>query len=296
MNMNAPHRANEFAAAWHPRSQPNAIQAAAFDNLLVAIHTVTRRRLDAIVPLVFQANAQGQIDDDSAVTLHEAAEMRRKVFAARSRVANHKPPRPEKPRHPRSRWKENRRVWSGSGPLPPSLRALFTAGENAVAAIIRAEVRKHGVCKLPYSAIAKSAGLLSTTVVKRFVRIAKARGLIHVQERKVSGNRNAPNIITITSGEWKKWNEVADRGERKGGGGISVSPIQNQDIYRPMENPQHHATARLGATFDRSQGLMRGAGGGDSAQPFRPRQGFGPTAPNPTRYGPTGGAKNLPKA
>ncbi|WP_173995744.1 hypothetical protein [Agrobacterium tumefaciens] len=266
------------------KSVPNAVPSAAFDNLLVAIHTVSRRRLDAIVPLVYQAHLQGQIDEAATERLQDAAQLRRETFAARVRVHNHKKamgPRPERPQHPRSRWRDNRRVWSGSGPLPPSLRHHFTAGENAVAAIIRAEVRKHGVCKLPYAAIAKSAGLLSTTVVKRFVRIAKAKGLIAVQERKVAHNRNAPNVITIISAEWKSWNEG---GKSKGGGGISVPPIQNKDIKGRLEKPQSLATARLGGSETTGAGSRDEGNGRNTLTPSTLRRQFSGQTPNNPAY------------
>lgn len=288
-----------FAPASNQYSPRVSPLSAAYDNLLVAIHNVTRRRLDAIVPLVYQAQLQGQISEDDATRLHEAAELRRGVFAARQRVHNHKKamgPRPEKPQHPRSRWRDNRRMWSGSGPLPPTLRHLFTAGENAVAAIIRAEVRQNGACKLPYSAIAKSAGLLSTTVVKRFVRIAKAKGLIAVEERKVAHNRNAPNIITITSREWLQWIEGATAPKaRKGGGGISVSPKLNQDINTSMRNPQSQEAAGLGSLLNGSNGLMREGERGDAWRRWKEQRALAATTPKTTANGPFGAVRQFPK-
>ncbi len=206
-------------------------QSAAFDQLLVAINSVTRRRLDQIVPLVYQAQLSGQIDEMQTDRLATAAQVRRDVFAARHRVAGITKPSFPEPVHQRSRMRGKRRTWGASGALPPNLRSMFTPGENAVAAVIRAEVRRHGACTLPYAAIAKSAGLLSTTVVKRFVRVAKAQGLIAVQERRITGTRNAPNVIRITSVDWQRWNEVSERTPiSRGGGGMTVPPYQNKDI------------------------------------------------------------------
>jgi len=136
---------------------------------------------------------------------------------------------------------QKRRKWSASAALPPVLRSRFTPGENAVAAVIRAEVRRHGCCDLPYSAIAKSAGLSSTTVVKRFVREARRMRLIEVKERPVRGDRHKPNVITIVSRDWQTWNEV---GPRQRGGGTPVPTHPNTDQNRTREGGEGAKCAR----------------------------------------------------
>lgn len=229
-------------------------RGAAYDHLLVAINSVPHRRLDAIVPLVYKAHLAGQLDEAQTDRLQTAAQVRRDVFAARRRVGNHKPLSPPNPAHSRSRSRANRRIWGGSGALPPSLRSQFTPGENAVAAVIRAEVRRNGSCSLPYAQIAKSAGLLSTTVVKRFVRLAKASGLIAVKERRVTGGRNAPNVITITSTEWRRWNDLS---VSEWGGGTSVPPYQNRDFNKRSTKAR---SSRL-ASGEVAKGSGMGTGG-----------------------------------
>jgi hypothetical protein len=212
-----------------------------FDQCLVGIFNAPERRLDQMVALVYRGQVEGHLDESQVEHLTEAAQCRRGVFAARRRT--HYQARARFTDAPPSERRRKLRSWSASGALPPHLRSEFTPGENAVAAVIRAEVRRHGYCSLPYSAIAKAAGLLSTTVVKRFVRLARDRGLIVVKERRKPGERNKPNIITIVSRDWQRWNELA---ERQGGGGTSVSPIQTRDIQRtankapivPAEKPQ----------------------------------------------------------
>lgn len=201
-----------------------------FDKLLVAAYTVQEKRIDSIVSLAYQAQLAGQLDDVQAGRLHDAAAVRRDVFAARRRVRYAaKDGAPPRPPHERSRCRDKRRTWGMSGALPHHLRSMFTPGENAVAAVIRAEVRKHGRCTLAYSQIAKAAGLLSTTVVKRFVRQAKKANLIEVRERRVAGNRNAPNVIVIISADWRSWNNMAAVAD---GGGTTVPPYQNKNISK----------------------------------------------------------------
>lgn len=239
-------------------------QAAAFDHLLVAITSVPRRRLDSIVPLVYKAHLAGQLDEGQTERLQMAAQVRRDVFTARRRVEHGKPaPVFQRPADARSRSRENRRVWSGSGALPPALRSMFTPGENAVAAVIRAEVRRHGSCSLSYAQIAKSAGLLSTTVVKRFMRLAKREGLIAVKERRIAGCRNAPNVITITSTEWKRWNELSSR---EGGGGTSVPSYQNTGFNNRSNHIAGCQTTTAAARGQAGRGLGEGTSGHGSAK------------------------------
>lgn len=108
-----------------------------------------------------------------------------------------------------------RRRWGCGSALPADLRCLFTPGQNAVAAVIRREVERHGSCRLIYSVIAKCAGLASTTIVKQFVRIARQLGIISVQYRSAGYRRNRANVITISGGRWKSWiNSPFFSGER----------------------------------------------------------------------------------
>src|SRR5690349_20272165 len=80
---------------------------------------------------------------------------------------------------------ERRRRWAASGGLPPALAARFTLAETAVLAVIAAETRKHGDCRLTNGEIADVAGV-SITTVKNAMRQAGGLGLISVEERRLS--------------------------------------------------------------------------------------------------------------
>src|SRR5215207_2439171 len=106
---------------------------------------------------------------------------------------------------------ERRRRWAASGALPPALAARFTLAETAVLAVVSAEVRRHGACTLTIGHVAGLAGV-SETIVRNTMREARALGLVHVQERRVSAWRNQPNRITIMSREWLSWLRMRGRG------------------------------------------------------------------------------------
>lgn len=220
--------------------QGTSVSSEVYDRLLVGVTSRRERDISSLMPLVYDAQSRGWIDETQAGMLQEAAQLRRNIFAARRRVeSNPKPPAPKLlPSDRRSRALRHRRVWAGSGALPHNLRTSFTHGENAVAAVIRAEVRKYGQCALAWGSIAKAAGLLSTTVVKRFVRIARKLRLIHVEERRVKGARNLPSIITIISAEWLAWIEYetrsvdrpADRGHDRTS--LQITGVKNFSLRR----------------------------------------------------------------
>lgn len=138
--------------------------------------------------------------------------------------------------------RDRRRMWGGSSALPPQLRSMFTPGEQAVMTVIRDQVRRRGVCALAYGSIAKRAGLSGTTVVKRAVRIARVEGLIGVQHRRISRDRNLPNIITIVSGEWLAWMKNGARG--KGGGGTAVPSEENLRAFKKKERTKEDPSTR----------------------------------------------------
>jgi hypothetical protein len=88
--------------------------------------------------------------------------------------------------------------------MPPALASRFTLAEQAVLAVVAAEVVKHGACTLTIGHIAALAGVGRSTV-KRALRVAQGLGLVRIEERRLSAWRNAPNVITITSAEWNAW-------------------------------------------------------------------------------------------
>src|SRR6185312_2943779 len=88
-----------------------------------------------------------------------------------------------RPRSPASM--ERRRRWAASGALPPALASRFTLAEQSVLAVIAAEHRKWGDCRLTNKEVADVAGV-SITTVKNALRAA--RGL-----KPPDGRRTPPN-------------------------------------------------------------------------------------------------------
>jgi DNA-binding CsgD family transcriptional regulator len=115
---------------------------------------------------------------------------------------------------------ERRRRWAASGAIPPALASRFTLAEQAVLAVVSAEHRKRGDCRLTNKEIADVAGV-SITTVKNALRAARALNLLSIEERRLTAFRNASNVVRIVSPEWRAW-------LRLGGGGKSVprSPTQ----------------------------------------------------------------------
>jgi len=112
---------------------------------------------------------------------------------------------------------ERRRRWAASGCLPPALAARFTLGEQAALAVVAAEHRKRGDCRLTNKEIADVAGVCLTSV-KNALRAARALNLISVEERRLNALRHASNVVRIVDPSWRAW-------LRLGGGGKSVPAV-----------------------------------------------------------------------
>ena len=93
---------------------------------------------------------------------------------------------------------------AANGLLPPALAAAFTPGEQAVLAVVALEVGKRGKCTLALGNIAALAGVSERTVRRAFAQ-AKVLGLLNVEERRVSWNRNDTNVVRVVSREWCAW-------------------------------------------------------------------------------------------
>ena len=185
------------------------------EQLRRAVEASPRVELPKVSALLWKAYAAGSVSESDAADLSTLIEARktagvRQGDAPRRLVGS----RPRSPGH-----MERRRRWAASGCLPPALAARFTLAEQAALAVMAAEHRRRGDCRLTNKEIADVAGV-SLTTVKNALRAARALGLISVEERRLSAFRNAPNIVRIVSPEWRAW-------LRLGGGGKSVprSPI-----------------------------------------------------------------------
>jgi len=186
------------------------------DELRRAVEASPRAELPTLSSLLWKAYAAGQVTEAEASALSEAIELKRALPPAQKPVQRRLIG--SRPRTPASL--ERRRRWAASGSLPPALAGRFTLAEQAVLAVIAAEHRKRGDCRLTNKEVADVAGV-SITTVKNALRAARGVNLISIEERRLTAFRNASNIVRIVSPEWRTW-------LRLGGGGKSVprSPTQ----------------------------------------------------------------------
>ena len=71
---------------------------------------------------------------------------------------------------------ERRRRWAASGALPPASASRLTLAEQAVLAVVAAENRKRGDCRLTNKEVADVAGV-SITTAKNALRTARGKTL-----------------------------------------------------------------------------------------------------------------------
>jgi len=88
--------------------------------------------------------------------------------------------------------------------MPPALASRFTTGELAVLRIVADEFRERGACVLCLDAIAARAGT-SRTLAKGAIRQARRLGVVEVRERRRTGAKSLPNVVTVIDREWLAW-------------------------------------------------------------------------------------------
>lgn len=183
------------------------------DHLRSAVEASPRTKLPELAALLWRALTEGNVSEAEAEELSGLIEARKAIPA---------PPRPSPARRgsrPRTDASlERRRRWAASGRLPPALAWKFTVAEQAVLALVAAEVAKHGRCTLAHGHLAAVAGV-SVSSVKRAMVAAREAGLIEIEVRRVSAFRNQPNVVTVVSREWLSWLRLSRRG-----GGVQVGP------------------------------------------------------------------------
>src|SRR4051794_28458283 len=214
------------------------------NQLRAAITAAPRTEFGRLSETLWKAWGQGLIGDDKAQALASIIEARKAVPAAR------KPPQRRLGSRPRSSpaSMERRRRWAASGALPPALASRFTLAEQAVLAVIAAEHRKRGDCRLTNKEVADVAGV-SITTVKNALRAARSINLISTEERRLTAFRNASNVVRIASPEWRAW-------LRLGGGGKSVPAVATK--ARRCGDYEPSASRRSSPA-----GMRSGAVGGD---------------------------------
>ena len=188
------------------------------EQLRHAVEASPRIELAKVASLLWRAYAAGQVTEAEASELSDLIEARKAIPAPQKPLQRRLGSRPRSPAS-----MERRRRWAASGALPPALAARFTLAETAVLAVIAAEVLRHSRCTLAIEHIAALAGVGRSTV-KRALRAAQGLGLLHIEERRVSAWRNAPNVVTITSSEWSGWLRMCRASGPKGVGSNSELP------------------------------------------------------------------------
>src|SRR4051794_10228148 len=159
------------------------------DELRRAVEASPRVELPKVSALLWKAYAAGQVTDEEANDLSALIETRKAIPAAPKPVQRRSGSRPRSPAH-----MERRRRWAASGALPPNIACRFTLGEQAALAVVAAENRKHGDCRLTNREIADVAGI-SVTSAKNATRAAGALNLLAREERRLSAFRNASNVV-----------------------------------------------------------------------------------------------------
>ena len=196
-------------------------------DIQAAIEVATFTQLDDIARTVWSGYGT-LFDDDTAQSLGDAIEARRRALAPSTREMSHKPAttRHGPPRRPcrspdRSRSIARRRQLAASGAVPGSIAVAFTQGELAVLTVIAREIQRSGICEWFMDRIAAVAGV-SRTTTRNALRQAQALGLITVEERRRNRWRSDTNLVTVVSDEWKQWLRLG--GGRKKPGATNNQP------------------------------------------------------------------------
>jgi hypothetical protein len=135
--------------------------------------------------------------------------------------------------------------------MPPTLACKFTTSELAVLRIVGDAVREGGCCTLCIDAIAARAGVCRRTA-QNAIRTAAGLGLLTVQERRMQGQKNLPNVLRVVSREWAAWLRI---GCKK---------------IRPTDNRQERTGAALRP--HRAAGEEDGGSGEPHSWPRKPLQ------------------------
>ncbi len=211
-------------------------------SLRQAVQASPRSALPEVSSLLWKAYAAGQIGEDDAQALSDDIEARKVLPASPAPARRHVGSRPRTDAS-----MERRRRWASSGAMPPQLAARFTLAESAVMAVIAAEARVKGSCRLHNAHIAAVGGV-SVSTVKNAVRVARKLGFIRVEERRRSAWRNDSNVITVVDLAWLAWLRLRRAG-------VGLNPCL------PRIQEQKGASERRGApTPDTGYGGVRATG------------------------------------
>ncbi|MCJ2120970.1 helix-turn-helix domain-containing protein [Methylobacterium sp. J-077] len=233
------------------------------DELRRAIEAATRITLPSVTALLWHAYGEGKVTEAEAESLSGLIEARTLSAPRRGDTlgvtqvlrspdpgtANAEDPGISQPRvgsprravgsRPRTDVSmERRRRWAASGRLPPGLAARFTLAEQAVLALVAAEVVRRKDCRLSIENMAAVAGVCRSTV-KNAIREAARVGLLTVEERQITGFRNDTNIVRIVSPEWLAWLRLARTRDplSKSGSSSIASPARGGGVKNVTSTP-----------------------------------------------------------
>src|SRR3954470_3765683 len=177
------------------------------EQLRRAVEASPRVELAKVSGLLWRAYAAGHVTEAEASELSDLIEAKRALPAPQRPVQRRLGSRPRSPAS-----MARRRRWATSGCLPPALAARFTLAEVAVLAVVAAEHRRRGDCRLTNEEIGDVAGVCLTSV-KNSLRAARALGLLSVEERRLTAFRNDSNVVRITAPEWRAWLRLRGAGK-----------------------------------------------------------------------------------
>lgn len=182
-----------------------------FEDMAEMIGRAHGAALDDVTRALWAALSAAQITEAQALHLSEAINARRmgvKIAQAAAGgglpLVRQSPPRKHQRPPERSVAIERRRRLAASGPMPPALAARFSTGELAVMRIVADEFQARQVCVLCLDAIAARAGV-SRTLAKNAIRQARRLGMVEVRERRRTGAKSLPNVVTVIDREWLAW-------------------------------------------------------------------------------------------
>lgn len=203
-----------------------------FEILKRAVATTERPNLDALSQAVTQEWSKGSLSDEDGEKLFALIEQRRRSNFQPKRRRNRKPAGQGVLAH--------RRKLAATGPMPPALASQFTTSELAVMAVL---TFCNGFFDRSIKELSDRAKVGHSTVQKA-LRTAERLGLLTIEERRVPGRKNLPNIVRVVSLEWRTW--IVRGGSKK------LKPLDTEFNISCNSAPSHPHTGQ----WKRSTGLF----------------------------------------